>query len=191
MYQPTNRKCLWPEREPSQIDELVELVDTEAPHFQYTARLLRDMVSAGVDMTPESVAIAEKLGFMQHATEDPLWLPDEARRASTSGDIVYYVRRSHLVKIGTTRRLRTRMSHLMPDEILAIEPGGRLLEGERLKQFSRDRARVANEYFYPSESLVQHMIKVRKRHGAPPEDLPSISTDSPLWGRAVRQTFSS
>lgn len=69
--------------------------------------------------------------------------------------VVYYVRRDGLVKIGTTRQLRTRLSAIKPDALLAAEPGGRAVERARHEQFAADR--ISSEWFRMSDALAAHI----------------------------------
>lgn len=158
---------------------LADLIDTEHPAFLTITDVLSEFRDAGVDFTAESVTIAIKLGHLRHQRAQG---PDEAepmalttRRSNKSaGPVVYYVRRSHLIKIGTTTNLHDRMHVLMPDEILAVEPGGRELEKERHQQFADLRIGKLSEHFYPGRELKEHIAKVRAEHGRPDPRLPSI-----------------
>lgn len=160
---------------------LSKLVDTADPAFHSVAEVLKDMATAGVEFTPEIIEAAVKAGRARHARENPMTLPPEPRQAEAIGPVVYYVRRSHLIKIGTTTRLHTRMNALMPDEILAIEPGDWRLELERHRQFKVLRATPGGEYFYPSPELRDHIAEVRAAHGSPPPGLPRLSGASRDW----------
>lgn len=54
-------------------------------------------------------------------------------------DVVYYIRRDGLIKIGWTGNLKSRMRKLRPDELLAVEPGCLHLETGRHHQFGAHR----------------------------------------------------
>jgi len=91
--------------------------------------------------------------------EDPLAWSKRVFRPHTEGPdrpVVYYMLIGHHVKIGTTRNLSARLTQLMPDELLATEPGGLELEKERHVQFAqwRDKGR---EYFLPGPDLRAHI----------------------------------
>jgi hypothetical protein len=59
-------------------------------------------------------------------------------------DVVYYIRRDGFIKIGVTGNFIQRMHKLRPDEVLAVEPGGRSLETARHRQLrNRNGARAA------------------------------------------------
>lgn len=93
---------------------------------------------------------------------------EAARRWKKSPGIVYYILRGPLIKIGTTTRPRQRFDALMPDAILAIEPGDKELEGIRHTQFEplRDR-NVGREYFTPGPELIAHIRELREEQGVP------------------------
>jgi hypothetical protein len=84
---------------------------------------------------------------------------------SASDAIVYYIQRGELIKIGTTVNPRSRFGELVPDEILAVEPGGRKEEDARHRQFRF--LRVRGEYFRDDPELRQHIQQVRDLYGDP------------------------
>lgn len=149
----------------------------------------RDLELADVPITAEAAEIAVKLGRllhernMQQRAEQEQQL-EETRAANDASlafqkliddqpdGVVYYVRRGNLIKIGTTRAFTARMRSLMPDEILAIEPGSYSLENRRHQQFAehrygRDQRGTNSEYFHQNEQLLLHIKAVRERHGVP------------------------
>lgn len=69
--------------------------------------------------------------------------------------VVYYMRVGNRVKIGFTTNLTARVSQVMPEEVLAIEPGGRLLEDVRHRQFAA--LRVTREWFRFEGPLAAHV----------------------------------
>lgn len=77
--------------------------------------------------------------------------------------------------------LRARMNELMPDEILALEPGGRALERQRHEDFDVFRSAPRSEYFFPGGALQRHIARVRSTHGAPPIGLPTLRGASRAW----------
>ncbi|MGW0905011.1 hypothetical protein [Streptomyces sp. NPDC002853] len=93
---------------------------------------------------------------------------EEARAWKESPGIVYYILRGPLIKIGTTTRPRARFDSLMPDAVLAVEPGDKELEGLRHTQFEplRDR-NVGREYFTPGSELIAHIRVLREEQGVP------------------------
>lgn len=90
------------------------------------------------------------------------------KRWKESPGIVYYVLRGPLIKIGTTTRPRKRFDALMPDAVLAIEPGDKELERIRHTQFEplRDR-NVGREYFTPGRELIDLIRQLREEGGVP------------------------
>jgi hypothetical protein len=101
---------------------------------------------------------------------------DEAARAPVrmkyrepGRDVVYYVRLpGDLIKIGTSRALRSRLTGLLatPADLLAAEPGGRELEAERHRQFRRFRY-DKTERFRSEPELLAHIEQLRQTVGVP------------------------
>lgn len=91
---------------------------------------------------------------------------EQSRIRSAKGH-VYYIRLRGCIKIGFTINMKARMGQLMPDKILATEPGTRKLEARRHKQFDKLRADIGREYFKPESDLMDHIAAVRKEHGEP------------------------
>lgn len=153
------------------VAPLLAMVDTEEVAFSFIAAELKAMAKAGVALDENSIDIAIQVGRSKY---------DEiTRRRRTVPDrleIVYYIRRSALVKIGTTVDPTARMSTLMPDEILAFEPGGRDLEQQRHRQFHPERVAKKGEYFRLSPRLQRHIDETRNAHGEPPEDWTTMAT---------------
>jgi hypothetical protein len=89
------------------------------------------------------------------------------RRDQTVDWYVYYVRIGDVIKIGTTGAFKQRMNTLMPDEILAVEPGGLQLERLRHREFAH--LRVRGERFSPGDDLMAHIASVRAEHPEFPE----------------------
>lgn len=81
--------------------------------------------------------------------------------------VVYYVRIGHYIKIGTTTSFKYRMVSLMPDEILATEPGHVELEKARLKQFAHLKIPLGRERFRPAPELLDHIKMIRAHFGPP------------------------
>jgi hypothetical protein len=153
------------------VAQLVNLVDTEDPAFQRIADALQDMVDAGVDLTEDAIGIAVKVGRQKHADE-------QAKRHNLPKrqSIVYYIRRGELIKIGTTVNPAARLGELMPDEILAFEPGDAEVERLRHRQFRAARVARKGEYFYQTEELTAHIAVMREEHGDPDPSWPSVAT---------------
>lgn len=177
--------CHNPFHEHHNASRLSRLVDPQDPAFDSILQVLSDMAEANVDFSPEIVEAAVKAGRSRHARQQPTpTLVPAPRRELPDGPVVYYVRRGNLIKIGTTVRLHRRMNELMPDEILAVEPGGEALERARHEEF-RDLALTSRgEYFFPSPTLIAHLERVRSEHGAPPAGLPCLVGGSRRWALA-------
>ncbi|WP_089117116.1 GIY-YIG nuclease family protein [Streptomyces sp. SS07] len=93
---------------------------------------------------------------------------EAAERWKTSDGIVYYILRGPLIKIGTTTRPRSRFDTLMPDAVLAIEPGGKDLERLRHTEFASLRdPNVGREYFTPGSDLLDLIRQLREEGGVP------------------------
>lgn len=97
-------------------------------------------------------------GTPQPAIERPCW--------------VYYVERGDRIKIGCTAQLHQRMTALMPDRVLALEPGDFDLEATRHRQFREWR--ISGEWFAPSDELLAHIDGVRREH--PQDEIQSLQT---------------
>jgi len=159
--------------------------------------IFRDFELAGIPITAETAGIALKLGRLRHERnkeerarqEQEL---EEARAASAASlarqklledqpeGIVYYIRRGGLIKIGTTQAFANRMRNLMPDEILAFEPGSYSQENQRHQQFEehrfgRDRRGSRSEYFYPAPELIDHIRSIRDEYGVPDQEILTIT----------------
>ncbi|MEH0552568.1 GIY-YIG nuclease family protein [Streptomyces sp. B21-101] len=157
------------------------------PVFPHFTSIIADWMQAGVEMTEEYVIAAVKLAAAQversmerqlvearHANA----LENAASKPRVPGEhcdnpkgVVYYIRRRGYVKIGTTTQLRARMRDLMPDEVLAVEPGSYKLEGELHVRFAHIRLSPKCEYFLLDEDLQAHIARVVSRVGPPPTGL--------------------
>lgn len=170
------------------MGRLVKMVDTSHPAFPAIADILTDMANAGVEIDEAIVTAAIKLGKERHrrelamggvvsAEDVPLRLwPEENDRAS----IVYYTRRGDLIKIGTTVNPADRFGALLPDEILAWEPGGNREEKLRHRQFRH--LRCNGEYFRQAPDILRHCKAIRKIHGDPDPTWPTMG-GRPLHAR--------
>jgi hypothetical protein len=157
------------------VAPLLALIDTEDPAFSHIAEALESMKDAGVELDEAAVVIAVKLGRQKHANTQPgAWKPRHATPARRS--IVYYIRRGDLIKIGTTTNPVSRFKDLMPDEILAFEPGGPDDEARRHRQFAWCRITKRGEYFRQTTRLLGHIEALRKEHGDPDPAWPTVKT---------------
>lgn len=91
-------------------------------------------------------------------------LAGNRRKCGESPDaVVYYVRIGERIKIGWSSDLARRMQDLMPEEILAVEPGGPAVEQQRKRQFLH--LRIIGERFHPGPDLLAHIAEVTRQHG--------------------------
>lgn len=123
----------------------------------------------------DTVRMAIRLGRarylrMQEGTEPPR---GTSARERTNGWI-YYIRRGAMVKIGTTVDLYKRMAALLPEEVLAIEPGSHAKEAELHRSFRTLRVPGQREWFYAGSELQAHIKRVRDCNVPPPADLPTL-----------------
>jgi hypothetical protein len=91
---------------------------------------------------------------------------NHARRVEeekASGSVVYYIRFCCRVKIGYTSNIKNRLKDVPCHELLAVEPGGRAVEGDRHQQFAR--LHDVGEWFHYGPELQAH---VRTLRGEPP-----------------------
>lgn len=153
------------------VAQLIALVDTQDPAFPQIAGVLQEMANADVRLTEDVIGVAVKMGRQKY--EDA-----RAKRHRVPGrrSIVYYIRRGDFIKIGTTQNPVSRLKTLMPDEILAFEPGDVELERTRHKQFRASRVARKGEYFHHTEELAAHIAITRQQYGAPDPAWPSVAT---------------
>jgi hypothetical protein len=151
--------------------ELLQLVDTTDPAFMHIAAVLRQLRDAGVTLDAATVAEAVEAGRQRWTDAQAPPVP-QAPIAPAFDSIVYYLLRGPLVKIGTTRDPASRFASLMPDRILAVEPGRQPLERQRHVQFTRLRVGTS-EYFEQAPDLSAHIEAVRKQYGTPNPDWPT------------------
>lgn len=150
-------------------------VDPDDPARTDILITLHRMELAGVTIDERAVEIATQLSrwHMERALADepveegdvPRWKKSPTETDTRRPSWVYYVRCGHLVKIGTTLNLETRLMSIRPNEVLALEPGGLILEGERHREFAHLRA--SGEYFHPGPDLQRCILDVRESYGAP------------------------
>lgn len=91
-------------------------------------------------------------------------------QACVYGEIIYYIRRAGLIKIGQTWSYDRRMYELCPDAILAVQHGDPIEEREIHARFKAHRAHEVSgrEWFHPGPELVEHIAAVRSECGVPP-----------------------
>jgi MerR family regulatory protein len=159
---------------------LLRLIDMSDPAWPSIAGVLREMTDAGVEIGEAALVIAAKVGTHRFATATVKAHPGrrpashQATLSGTSDSIVYYIRRGDLIKIGTTADPVTRPGRLMPDKILAFEPGDADQETLRHRQF--DHLRCHGEYFRSAPELSDHIRQLRHLHGKPDPSWPTTAT---------------
>lgn len=166
-------------------DALMALVDQTDPAFLDIVGVLHEMRSAGVDLDQGTVKAAVAIGRARHkpALQHPK-APDGTAENPDELSIVYYVRRADLVKIGTTRRPYARFAALLPDEILAWEPGAHATERQRHHEFAEWRL-GGSEFFRTNKALDRHVVALRRLHGEPEADWPTLATVQSIGARSI------
>lgn len=162
--------------------------DRNDPARYAILKQFRLMELSGVTITPETAEAAVRLGRFDQAEHDEQreqeqkqWAREleerrqaAARLPNSPEGIVYYIRRGKFIKIGTTTRPRQRFAALMPDEILAVEPGSYTVEAERHAQFVACQV-AKREYFHPEPELIAHIRSLREEHGVPEQTFSAVS----------------
>lgn len=99
------------------------------------------------------------------AEEFAEWATRVLKVENETDEVVYYVRFGDRVKIGTSKDLSKRLSHIPHDEVMATEPGGVYVERQRHKQFKHLRAEVGRgrEWFTLTPELAEHIAAVKAR----------------------------
>lgn len=111
---------------------------------------------------------AERFALSDDAVRDAAQEYQLAHRADRARGrdyprVVYFIRRADLIKIGYTADFALRMAALLPDDILAVEPGDRELEQRRHRQFHKSR--VSGEWFRPTAALGTLIRELQDAHG--------------------------
>lgn len=155
------------------VRRLIERVDQSDPAFLFIVAELqrRRRLELGLDEAGVSQAIEEGRSRYVRYMKDQ----ENRRPGRIPPSIVYYIRRGSLIKIGTTRRPLQRFKDLLPDEILAWEPGSQPEEARRHEQFRDLRVSTGAEYFRRDAALDIHMSQIRDAHGMPDPSWPTLS----------------
>jgi hypothetical protein len=139
--------------------------------------------AAGIEMTDEVMAAALQLARtrVEKQRREVAAIAGRPEKRAPNGDaiggVVYYFRRGKYVKIGTTINLKQRMRELVPDQVLAVEPGSYKLERQLHTRFRRDKCPSLREYFLLSSELQAHIDGVIEKHGPPPSGLSELHSD--------------
>jgi hypothetical protein len=169
------------------VQRIINLIDTTEPAWPSIAATLREFTEAGIEIDEQSAPMAIKLGRQRWAEIAPEGTAvAQACLAAAAASIAYYVSRGPLIKIGTTTDPATRFRDLMPDEILAVEPGGRAIEAMRHEQFLHLHA--SGEHFRDEPELRDHVAAIRRQYGEPDPAWPTTKTASSTRKRPWRLT---
>lgn len=101
------------------------------------------------------------------------WLEDHRRKEATWAKddelaLVYYVQIGEHIKVGYTTNLTLRLRSYPPyRRLLATEPGGRSLEGQRLREF-KHLVDAGQEWLRPGPDLIAHINELRAADGTAP-----------------------
>jgi hypothetical protein len=159
------------------------LLDRDDPAFPEIVMALTDIAFelGDPDAVDDDMAkVAIRIGRARHGRQqrDEVLPPKTGLlaglRETDPRAVVYYIRRGAMVKIGTTIDLRGRMAVLLPEEVLAIEPGDQKLEVQRHRAFRELRVPGQREWFYAGRELQDHIREVLAHHGPPPSGLPTL-----------------
>ncbi|MER7053461.1 GIY-YIG nuclease family protein [Streptomyces sp. NPDC000351] len=151
----------------------MDLIDPADPAFTLIATALQQARQDRQTLTMDDVHAAADLGrreFREHEART-----EASRPGRIPASIVYYARRSDLVKIGTTTTPHRRFAALLPDEVLAWEPGGRRQEVARHRQFHHLRLTRRGEYFRRDDSLDTHIAAIAVQFGPPDPTWPTLA----------------
>lgn len=149
-------------------EPLGSLVQPDDPDLDFILASLLSLHGAGLDVLDPEVARMAVDGGRRVARECVERLKDhparhanyrEERASALEADsLVYYARLGNRVKIGYSTSLLKRLAAIRPEELLATEPGGPLLERQRHAQFAD--LRVVGEWFRFDGILVDHVERL-------------------------------
>lgn len=154
--------------------ELSVLLDEGDPAYRRIMQTLMTFSASGIELTQQAVEMAIKVGKYHHLTDQEIEGSSHGIKPDQDGGVVYYVRRGSMIKIGTTVNMYNRMTAILPDEILATEPGSYSLEAQRHRQFRKLRVPGQVEWFHAGPLLQEHVLAVRALHGEPDPALPVL-----------------
>lgn len=154
--------------------ELAALLDENDPAYLRIEQTLLIFGASGIELSAHAVEMAVKVGRYQHRIAHKLGESAYGVKQDQEGGVVYYVRRGSMIKIGTTINMHNRMATILPDEVLATEPGSYRLEAERHRQFRKLRVSGQVEWFHAGPLLQEHVLSVRTLHGEPDPTLPVL-----------------
>jgi hypothetical protein len=91
------------------------------------------------------------------AVESEPWISEP--NSTLHAPVVYYMRIGPVVKIGTSKRISTRLQAINPQGVMAVEFGGLALERIRHRQFVAQH--VHGEWFDLAAPIAEHVVNVR------------------------------
>lgn len=159
-----------PERDPiAEIREDLTAEIIEHPAYHQIVEYLRHAKALGLDAADPDV-IRRAIGAGTRALDEEERAKREAMSLSvfaTEGEpsanhppLVYYMRMSDLVKIGTTTSIGQRVRALNPQGVMAVEPGGHDEERRRHREFASLRGH--GEWFRLDARLGAHIAELRR-----------------------------
>lgn len=157
---------------PSPNAHLADRIDGDDPAFHEIMQEIATFMLSGVGLTEQTVDMAVAIGRHKHKLKPAEDAPTP--KPGQHDPVVYYIRRGAMVKIGTTVNMRARMAAHLPEEILAVEPGGYDLEAQRHREFRALAVPGQREWFYAGPVLQQHVTQIRADHGEPDPTLPVL-----------------
>lgn len=175
-------KPLWPAREPGELEALADpdkrlverfgeramalwaLRDVPGDAWLEAVQITMTLTELGIDHTSEGATAR----IIKVATQRAADRIARAERYVDAGPflrhepVVYYLRMSDRVKIGTSTRLGQRIQDLANSGgVMAVEFGSHPLETQRHHQFAH--LRENGEWFRLTEELAGHVVDARER----------------------------
>jgi len=98
--------------------------------------------------------------FVGELAEEIRDLPEPTALDWWHPPIVYYMRMSTLVKIGTSTNIRARVEAIGPQGVIAVEAGDYALEAARHQQFVQHHSH--REWFHLADELAEHVAALRQ-----------------------------
>ena len=147
--------------EPEYIDTLPPIV-REFWNCEYRVYVTDAMIDSDWTLSLEAAMVAGKTNFDADKAAGRAYIPNEQPplREQNHPPLVYYMRMSDLVKIGTTGLIRARFDAIHPQGVMAVEWGGRELERQRHNQFVDLHSH--GEWFRLEPELVDHVFALRE-----------------------------
>lgn len=146
------------------------LVDPGEPAWGHILRAAMQLRAFGFDPADPDIAMRAIDAGRRAYESDPQVRATQsiersaARRADkfaiAEGEVVYYMRIGNRIKIGWSTNLPLRLAAINPEELMATEPGNRVLERVRHDQFAE--LRTHGEWFELNVRLTDHIAELRR-----------------------------